>query len=234
MLSIGLAQAEAGSRRLQVVEPYIQLHTGPGEGYPIFLDLQRGSWITVIKKNTDWFKVKTQHGKSGWVSRAQLEQTITQAGDKFKLADIAVKDFSKRDWEFGTMLGASNSSDVFTLFGAYVFNELLSVELAASQLIGVLSTSEMYNLSLVAQPFPGWMISPYFTVGTGLINTRPRSTLVQERDQEDQTSHMGLGVRAHLTRSFFLRAEYKEYVIFSSSNINEDVGIWSVGIGSFF
>ena len=92
----------------------------------------------------------------------------------------------------------------------------------------------MANARITAHPFPEWRVSPFFTLGTGTIKTKTRSSLVRQKDQEDNTSHVGIGVRAYLTRSFFLRAEYKEYVIFSSSNDNEEIAIWSVGVGSFF
>lgn len=228
-----VAWAESG-QRLRVVEPFIQIHTGPGIGYPVNLDLARGNWLTVLKQQADWYKVKTEQGQEGWVTGAELEKTVTLDGERFKLQAINQADFSQRDWEIGTLWGDAEGADVFSIYGAYAFNANLSSELSASQMIGNLSVSTLININLLAHPFPEWRVSPFFTLGTGTIKTKTRSSLVRQKDQQDSTAHVGIGVRAYLTRSFFLRAEYKEYVIFSSSNDNEEIAIWSVGVGSFF
>ncbi|MDH5409379.1 MAG: porin family protein, partial [Gammaproteobacteria bacterium] len=108
------------------------------------------------------------------------------------------------------------------------------VEVSAGQMLGVLSTSDLYNINVIGYPFPEFRFSPYFLIGTGSINTRIRSTLVEKTDSNDLTSSWALGVRAYLTRSFFLRLEYKELIIYSSEDDNEELEIWSVGVGSFF
>ena len=46
-----------------VAEPYIELRTGPGRGYPVFHVVDRGDEIEVTKRRTDWFKVRTARGK---------------------------------------------------------------------------------------------------------------------------------------------------------------------------
>ena len=35
-------------QRVKVVDPYIELHTGPGRGYPIFYVVKRHDWIDII------------------------------------------------------------------------------------------------------------------------------------------------------------------------------------------
>ncbi len=44
-LCTGYAQAEDRYRKAQITEPYIELHTGPGRGYPVFHVIDRGEWI---------------------------------------------------------------------------------------------------------------------------------------------------------------------------------------------
>lgn len=230
----GLTYAADG-QKVRVAEPFIQLYTGPGKGYPVYQDIARGTWLSVLKQQAGWFKVETEKGKQGWVLRAELEKTVTADGEPVSLPGVSQADFSQRNWEIGTLWGETQgAASVFTLYGGYSFNENLSAELSASQMFGNLSVSYLVNLNLVAQPFPEWRISPFFTLGTGNIDTRTRSSLVQQRDQTDKTSHVGYGIKAYLSRSFFLRVEYREYVIFSSSDDNEELSIWSVGVGSFF
>lgn len=77
-----------------VAEPYIEMHTGPGRGYPVFHVVDRGNEIEVIKRRTDWFKVRTARGKEGWVNRAEMELTLTSAGEATQFAEAGLGEFS--------------------------------------------------------------------------------------------------------------------------------------------
>ncbi|MCW8854150.1 MAG: hypothetical protein OQK72_05585, partial [Gammaproteobacteria bacterium] len=106
-----------------------------------------------------------------------------------------------------------------------------------SQVIGNVSSSTILRGGLVIQPFPEWRYSPYFSLGTGIINNKPRATLVQSKDKTNQISNVGIGLRTYLTRRFVFRVEYNDYVIFSASNDNdknEDIKEWKAGFVVFF
>ncbi|MGI9329960.1 MAG: SH3 domain-containing protein, partial [Gammaproteobacteria bacterium] len=47
----------ARSQPYQVVvtDPYVDVHSGPGGGYPIFHVVERGEEVEVLKRRTDWF-----------------------------------------------------------------------------------------------------------------------------------------------------------------------------------
>ena len=45
---------------------------------------------------------------------------------------------------------------------------------------------------------------------------------------------MGIGARAYLARRFIIRAEYKEYVVFTNRDDNEEAIEWKVGFAFFF
>ena len=64
------AAGEPEGRARQVTDPYIELRTGPGRGYPVFFVAARGEWIDIELRHTDWFHVRTDGGKVGWVHRA--------------------------------------------------------------------------------------------------------------------------------------------------------------------
>jgi len=219
---------------VKVADPYIELHTGPGEGYPIVNVVDRGDFVEVIKRKTDWFKVRTAKGKTGWVARVQMEKTLLPNGEVTQFVDAAIGDFSKRRWESGLVGGTFNSAPVITLYGAYVLNPNLSAELSVSQVSGEFSSSVLANVNLVSNPFPKWRYSPFFTLGMGQIQTTPNVTLIQAKDSQDLTAHMGLGVKIYLTRRFILRAEYKNYVGFSSDDDNEEFEEWKAGFAFFF
>ena len=70
------AHAQLRVERVQVTDPYIELRTGPGRGYPVFFVAAREEWIEITLRHTDWYKVRTAGGKLGWVNRKQLESTL--------------------------------------------------------------------------------------------------------------------------------------------------------------
>lgn len=231
MLEVHAAQE---FQQVQIADPYIELHTGPGSGYPIFYVEDRGEWIDILKRKTDWFKIRTKKGKEGWVHRSQMERTLTPSGVAKQFKEPNIGDFSKRRWEAGMLGGDFEGSDVLTFYGGYALTENLSAEFSLSQILGSASSSLFWNINLVHQPFPQWRISPFFTIGGGIIDTKAKTTLVLPRDGVDNAAHVGIGARMYLTRRFILRVDYKSYVIFSSDNDNEEIGEWKAGFGFFF
>jgi uncharacterized protein YgiM (DUF1202 family) len=219
---------------VQIADPYIELHTGAGRGYPVFHVEEQGEWVEILKRKTDWFKVRTRKGKQGWVEREQLERTLTASGENTEIRDASFEEFSFHRFEIGAMGGDFEDADVMTFYGAFSFTPNLSAELSYAKLFSPFSDAEMVNLGLLIHPFPEWRISPFFTVGTGVIQTNPKTTLVQERDRIDQLAHVGVGVRVYITRQFIFRAQYKNYLIFQSTDDNQEINEWQAGLSVFF
>ena len=216
-----------------VADPYLELHTGPGRGYPVFHVVERGATVEVSRRRTDWFEVRGERGSAGWVHREQLERTLRADGNPMTAEDASFGSFSNRRFEIGVLGGDFGGADVISVYGAYALSPHLSVELAVSQGLGSFSDSAFANLDVVHQLFPEKRISPLFALGTGIIRTSPNATLVETEDRTDQSAHVGLGVRAYLTRQFVLRVEYRSYVVFTSRDENEEVDEWKAGF-SFF
>jgi len=231
------AYGEDDYQSVIVADPYIEFHTGPGAGYPIFHVVERGESITILKSKTDFYKVRSKTNHVGWVDRQQLLMTLAPSGEKVTLKEYTTKDFTERHWEVGMMGGQFGGATVISFNGSYAFNKNLSAELTFSQAIGNISSSLSLKGSLLASPFPDWRISPYFSIGTGGIQVRPIATLVEPEDTTHQFSTIGIGVRTHITRTFVFRLEYNDYVIYSANNDNdqnEALGEWKAGFAVFF
>jgi Bacterial SH3 domain len=233
LASLAVAEEDAYPE-VKVAEPYIEMHTGPGAGYPIFNVVDRGDFVEVIKRKTDWFKVRTASGKSGWVNRLQMEKTLTPTGEPTEFTDAGLGDFTKRRWEMGLVGGTFNGAPVLTAYGAYALMANLSAEISASKATGDFSSSDLVNFNLLTQPFSQWRYSPFFTLGIGQITTTPSLTLIQAQDSQDLIAHVGVGIKMYLTRRFILRAEYKNYVAFGSDDNNEEFEEWKAGFAFFF
>ncbi|KPL28762.1 MAG: hypothetical protein AMJ72_01500 [Acidithiobacillales bacterium SM1_46] len=229
-----VAHAET-AERTQVADPYIEFHTGPGRGYPIFHVVERGQWIEILKRHTDWFKVRSEQGKEGWVSRAQLERTLTEAGAEKTFRDVLVEDYLARRIEFGFSYGTFNRSDpIMTGFAGYRFTENLGLELSVGQSSGEFSSTRLIYASVVSQPAPDWVVSPYLSIGLGQFRNTPKSSLVGAIETNVDMATAAIGARYFLTRRFFVRADLRDHVALVNTNRTESYLEWSAGIGFFF
>ena len=230
------ASALAGERYYQVriAEPYIELHTGPGRGFPVFHVVDRGELVEVIKRRTDWFLLRTTKGKEGWAKRAAMELTLSPDGEPTGFADADFGDFSRRRWEAGVMAGDYEGANLITAYAGYIVNQNLSAELQFSQAFGAFSDALSASINLLAQPFPEWRASPFFLLGTGIHYTDPNVTLVNEDDRTEQITNVGVGLRWYLTRRFIFRAEYQNHVILQSIDDNQEIDEWKAGFAFFF
>ena len=228
------AQAEDDYRTVIVADPYLEMRTGPGKGYPIFHVVDRGESVGIIMQRTEWYLVRADNGKEGWVSRAEMELTLQPDGNPVSFDEAGLDDFTNAKWELGVLAGDFGGANITSLYGSYSLNPNVAVELWGSQILGNFSNGWMASVNLVHEAFPEWRISPFFTLGAGAIRTEPKSTIIQGQDRTDQIGHVGAGFRVYATRRFLLRAEYKSYVVFTSRNENEEVEEWKVGFAFFF
>ena len=234
----GLSHAEDDQATMvKIADPFINLHTGPGKAYPIFYVIDRGELVTIEKRRTEWFKIRSKDGKTGWASREEMQLTLLPNGETFQLPEADSDDFISRQWAYGVSGGELDKAPVVTIFSAYSFTENLSSEFSYSQSSASFSSSSSIKAALLMQPFPEWVASPFFTLGVGKIKVKSGATLISANRQESTMAQVGLGFHYYLSRRFVLRFELNEYVILSANNSkddNEEIGEWKIGFSIFF
>ncbi len=226
--------AAAEPERVQVADPYLELHSGPGRGYPIFYIAERGEQVEILQRRTDWFKVRTARDKEGWVSREQMENTLTESGAKRTFRDALFDDYLQRRLEFGFSFGSFESDPILTGYLGYRLHENFLVELALGQSAGDFSSTTLMYAALVSQPFPEARISPFLALGMGRFKNTPKATLVNAKDTEADMANMGLGLRFYVTRQFFLRAEFRDHIVLINRDRTDNYQEWSLGASFFF
>lgn len=228
------AMAEDEVQFVVVADPYIELHTGPGSGYPITQIIERGEEVGILKRRTDWFKVRSPDGHEGWASRSQMELTLQPSGKATEFPSAGRDAFDARTWEWGVLAGDFGGATTYAGYGSYRFSRHLAIEVNASQILGNFSDGWGVSANIVHTFVPEWRASPFFSLGTGMIHTEPKAALAQTPDRDDQTAIVGVGISSYLSRRFIVRLEYKSYVVLSSRNDNEDVEEWKAGFAVFF
>ncbi len=234
LLMSTLAHADPTYQRVQVVDPYIELRTGPGRGFPIFYVGERGEWLALLLRKTDWFKVRLEHGKEGWVNRTQLENTLTEAGVQKTFRDVLLDDYFSRRLEFGIAGGDIEGDTMLSFRLGYKFTDALSTEFTYSQVQGVFAGSTLYHINLQSQPYPQWRLAPFFTIGVGKFNNIPKTTLVSAITTDSVAANAGIGVRYYITRRFMARADLTDYIVFIGDNRTDSYKAISAGFSFFF
>lgn len=230
----GNAKGIRSTNWVKVKDPYIEFHTGPGAGYPIVFVVERGGSVEILKQKTSWFKVVTETGKSGWVSRSQMEKTLLPSGAEFNVTDVNEDDFGERVYEIGVGIGDFEGARMMSVYLDYRFSETLSAETSFYQINGNFSSSQLVSVGIINQPFNDWRVSPFMFLGIGVIETSPKTALVQSEQRTDQVVTVGLGIKAYLSERFMLRAEYKEHIVLTNRTENEKIGEWNTGFSVFF
>lgn len=236
-LCLLLAPAVSGGGELLQVfvsEPYLELRTGPGRGYPVTQVVGRGESVDVLKRRTDWLKVRTGRGIEGWASQLDMVKTHLADGTPFQLELGDLAGFTHHRWELGVFAGDFGGATLISAYGSFSLNEFLKVDLSLSQFLGDASNGRTLDLGFNHVFLPERRWSPFVTLGTGLIDIDPKGTLLRPQERHDQTAYVGTGLRFYLSRRFFARAEYKWHVVFTSRDDNEEIQEWKAGFGFFF
>ncbi|MFK7915040.1 MAG: SH3 domain-containing protein [Pseudomonadales bacterium] len=229
-----MAWFEPYEPNVMVSDPYVELRSGPGRGFPIFYVAGQGDEITMLKRKTSWFKVRTPRGKEGWVHIDQMQHTLNLDGEPIDFGLLALGDFSKRRWEFGMGGGDFGGASTISGYLGFALTPNISLQLEGTQILGNFSDGLMANANIVMYPFPKWRISPYFTIGTGVIKTEPQSTIVQAEDRQDEIAHAGVGANIYISDRFIWRMEYKRHTVLTSRDDNEEINQWKTGFSVFF
>ncbi|MCC6170397.1 MAG: hypothetical protein IT481_00020, partial [Gammaproteobacteria bacterium] len=137
-------------------------------------------------------------------------------------------------WELGAFAGDFDGANLVSFYGARSVNDNLKLELSASQYLGEQRSGWMVEAGVSHVFAPEWRLSPFVALGGGLFRVDKDAQRPNLVDRTDQSAYAGLGLRFYLTRRFFLRGEFKERIVFTSRNDNEELKEWKVGLAFFF
>ncbi len=233
---LGAAAPAAARELLQVFikEPYLELHTGAGRGYPVFHVVPRDASVDVLYRRTEWFKVRTERGVEGWAAQRDMQKTVLADGSAFVFPMGDRAGYTDHRAEAGAFAGQWGGATLISGYGAFYLNNQLAAELSVGQFLGKYSNGVTADLGLTHVIAPEWRLTPFLMLGTGVLHIEPKATLVAPLNRTEQTAYVGGGLRYYLTRRFFLRAEYKAHYVFTKRNENQDVDEWKLGFAFFF
>jgi hypothetical protein len=217
-----IAPADRGEL-VEVTDPYLEVRTGPGRGYPITFVVPRGEWIGVLLRQTDWFKVQTERGKQGWVHRTQLRNTLSAAAAHESLRDIVLEAYLRQRVELGAAWGHIKSEPMVKLWTGYRPHETLLIEAAVGQLQSGFAGTEFWQINLNAEPWSDRTWSPFLAIGAGRFRNLPATGSPSAITTSTALANAkfldgSLGIRYRLGEHYALRADYTIYTIFIGNN----------------
>jgi SH3-like domain-containing protein len=222
------------SEQVQISDPYIELRTGPGRGYPIFFVAPRNDWIEIELRHTDWFRVRTEDDKIGWVSRQQLESTLTAAGSTKTFRDVLLDDYLTRKVQLGAAWGHFQSEPFLKIWTSYRLSDTLSIEGTFGQVQGVFSGTDLWHVDVMIEPWSDKRISPFFAVGLGKFKNFPNQSLIGATTTDAKMGVARVGVRYYLTERFVMSADYALYTALLSDLKSTEYRAWTAGLSFFF
>ncbi|MDP3225496.1 MAG: SH3 domain-containing protein [Rubrivivax sp.] len=228
------APAMTGAERLQVTDPFLELHTGPGRGYPVFHVVERRQWVTVEMRRTDWYRVRAEGGQVGWVPRRQLEATLTESGAGKTFRDVLVDDYLRRRVEFGGAWGRFKAEPMLKLWTQFRMADTVGAELSVGQVQGVFSGTDFWAVSLTSEPWSDRRLSPFFSVGLGQFRNIPNSSLVDAAPTDAKLAHATVGLRWYLGERFVARIDGSLYTAFVADNRSIEYRSFTAGLAFFF
>jgi len=233
--ALHVGQANAANHQLLelvVSDPFIEMHSGPGRGFPVVHVVGRDEVLTVLFSRTDWYKVRAPHGAEGWVRRADLARTKLPSGEPAPIPPYP--EFASHRWEVGAGYGVYNKQNLVTTWVDFAITDSIDVEGVLQQALGTLDNRYIGSIGLRHTFVPEWKwFSPTVGLGTAYQHISDKVPPAPLEDN-NQMAYVSVGARGFITRRFMWRADWRHYVVFNNLNVNEELEEWKIGLAVFF
>ncbi|HEY3658644.1 MAG TPA: SH3 domain-containing protein [Steroidobacteraceae bacterium] len=229
-----VSPGSAKARYLEVIvtDPFLEMHSGPGRGYPVVYVVGRDDSVTVLFSRTEWYKVRAPRGQEGWVRRADLARTVLESGEPAPIPPYP--EFATHRWEVGAGYGVFNHQNLVTGYVDFGLTDSLDAEFVIEQAFGTIDNRYVTTIGLRHTFMPEWKwFSPTAGIGTGyqyIDDKVPPKPL----ENHNQMAYVSLGARGFITRRFMWRADWRKYDVFTHQNQNEEPEEWKFGLAVFF
>jgi uncharacterized protein YraI len=225
---------EATSARAVVVEAFLEIHTGPAVEYPVFYIAEKGETVVLIKRRTDWYKIRLSNGTEGWVHRSDIEKTLLSVGYKKGIMDRFYDRFLASSLELGWAVGTLGGDAAIRIRLAYHFSPAIGFETNAEFTSGGGENTSLYNGGLLLTVWDGRFGSVYATMGAGAVHVVPDSLIIGAKNQTFPEAHAGIGVRVPFYKTLAALFDFRNYTYFSDTVTTREFQEYTVGLSYGF
>ena len=214
--------AEAGKQQVIIEDSYVDLHTGPGRGYPITYSVEQGQTVTIQGQRTGWVKVNTHRDVSGWARATDLLPLSTNSATFYN------------SWQVGLGLGDFEGARATSLIAGYRLSEHFTMEVFLTEALGDFSDSQIARVQLNHQFLPSKRWSPFFGLGAGVVKNSTDATLIKTQESTNNLLTVSFGARYRIDGRYRISLECNNHTILTSNSNNEEKTEWTFGINAFF
>jgi len=233
-----ITQPVSGEDRIHqealVVEPFLEIHTGPGRNYPVFYIAEKGEPIRLIKRRVDWYKIRLPNGTEGWAHRLEIEKTLLASGYRKGFIDRIYDRFFVRRLEMGWGAGTFARDPMLYIRVKYILTDYLALEGSTGFGSGDLGSTELYHGGIVITPWENRWLSLHGTVGGGLVHVTPTSLLVNVTEGTFSEAHAGVGFSLPFFKSLLVRGDFRNFTLFMNPKRTREFQEYSMGLSFRF
>ncbi|OUR66267.1 hypothetical protein A9Q73_07410, partial [Bermanella sp. 47_1433_sub80_T6] len=150
---------------LSVIDTYLELHTGPGRGYPIFHVIEQGQSVKVLRRRSNWFYVSDRRNTQGWVKQESLARTLAPTGMPAALPDIQHGDFLAQQGRIGFSVGQLGTSYTANVTAGYRLLSFAGIEVEYGQIFKDLEDGSSVGATVIIEPIKSWSFTPFISKG---------------------------------------------------------------------
>ncbi|MFT6154458.1 MAG: hypothetical protein ACJAYK_001385 [Crocinitomicaceae bacterium] len=229
------------SVELKVIDSYLELHSGPGRGYPIFHVIEQGQSVKVHTRRTNWFFVSDRRERQGWVKQEALARTLAPTGLPAALPDVQHGDFLAQQARIGFAIGKQEQADTVTVMAGFRLLSWAGIEIEYGEIFDSTLAGTSYGGSFIVEPFQlvdfvaKWPITPFISKGIGKqsLERKTKAEIGSINTSKDDYEFTGVGINYYIGFNFVVRGEYRKMILNGeSNNLNNDT--WRLGFSSFF
>ncbi len=220
---------------LKVIDTYLDLHTGPGRGYPVFHVIEQDQQVTVLRRRSNWFYVSDRRNRKGWVKQESLARTLAPTGLPAALPDIQHGDFLAQKLRVGFALGQQEKADTATIMAGFRLLSFAAIEAEYGQIFDNQVDGISYGFNLILEPIKSWSFTPFISKGIGKQDweNKEKGEVGKANTFHTDYEFTGVGINYYIGLNFVVRGEYRK-VYFSSDNDSVSNSAWRLGFSSFF
>ena len=226
---------------LRVIDSYLELHSGPGRGYPIFHVIEQDDQVKVLTRRANWFYVSDRRGREGWVKQEGLARTLAPTGLPAALPETNHGDFLKQQGRVGLAFGKQEAADTVTVMGGYRLHPVVGIEAEYGQFFGKYNEGRFYGANLLIEPFQffeysqNWSFTPFLSWGLGEQRWQEKTKINVGTSSSSTIDYKfaGFGLHYYIGFNFVIRGEYRNLIL-TPDNLEVSNDVWRVGFSSFF
>jgi SH3-like domain-containing protein len=211
--------------RISITAPFVDIHAGPGRGFPVDHSVLRGEVLDVQERHTDWYRVRTTRGAQGWVHRLALTspdgrlppEAPVEASDTLAIVNLSLGSFDGLN-------SVEASAEASVMAGLSVGGALLNG--------GDMDRDvRLYSLTVRQYFEPMGRVTPWAGAGAGKLSLQDEAT----GSSESLTlPHVAAGIDIGWLERTRLRLEYRHHIPNSSNEDIQESDEWKAGIAVYY